>query len=142
MHNHRFVAYMTCCRPMPLLVALSLTAYAGDARSSDGSRYQACMESSGGVTADMLACTLAATDEAEAEIELALKQAISDLPEAQQTGLDEAQSDWKRFRKSTCEFEAGLAGDGSFTSVALADCWLRLTQERLQWVRSHSAKEQ
>ncbi|MFN7089004.1 MAG: lysozyme inhibitor LprI family protein [Allorhizobium sp.] len=142
MHKPGSNAYMACCRPLLLLVALSLPAHAGDAGSSEGSRYEACMESSGGVTADMLNCTLAATDEVQAEIDLALKEANLDLAEEQSAALGEAHSDWTRFRKSTCEFEAGLAGDGSFTSVALADCWLRLTQERLQWLRSHAAREQ
>ncbi|EKF61544.1 hypothetical protein QWE_00030 [Agrobacterium albertimagni AOL15] len=141
MHRNGLNPYMACWRPVLMLVAfLSLPAYAGDAGSPEGSRYEACMESSRGVTADMLNCTLSATDDVEAEIELALKEL--DLAEEQGTALGEAQSDWKRFRKSTCEFEAGLAGDGSFTSVALADCWLRLTQDRLQWIRSQSAREQ
>lgn len=141
MQRYGLNAFMACWRPVLLLVAfLSLPAYAGAAGSSEGSRYEACMQSSRGVTADMLDCTLSATDDAEDEIELALKEL--DLTEAQGTALGEAQSDWKLFRKSTCEFEAGLAGDGSFTAVALADCWLRLTQDRLQWMRSQSAREQ
>lgn len=100
------------------------------------------MESSGGVTADMLACTLIANDEVDAEIALAVKQVSSGLDDEKQTALDAAQTDWTRFRKSTCEYEAALAGDGSFTSVALADCWLRLSQERLKWLRANDAKEQ
>ncbi|MGE8106644.1 lysozyme inhibitor LprI family protein [Allorhizobium sp. NPDC080224] len=143
MHDHGFIAHMTSRHgPMLFLVSLSLMAYAPDARSADGSEYEACMESSGGVTADMLACTLTANDEVEAEIELAVKQVISDLDEEKQTALDAAQADWTRFRKSTCEYEAALAGDGSFTSVALADCWLRLSQERLTWLRANDAKDQ
>ena len=85
----------------------------------------------------MLACILGAIDEVEAAIELALGDAAAKPDVSSVTGLGEVQSDWERFRKSTCDYEASLAGDGSFASVAHADCWLRLTQKRLEWIHTN-----
>ena len=142
MHNHHFIAHTNVRQLMVLLLALSLSAYSPDVQSADGARYEACMESSGGVTADMLACTLTANDEVQVDIERAVERMVSDLDDQERTALNKAQADWTRARKSTCEYEAALAGDGSFTSVALADCWLRLSQERLNWLHRIGEKEQ
>lgn len=101
--------------------------------SSGEARHERCMDESGGMTAAMLDCLLEATDHVEAELRGSLDDLRRELEQGQLEALIKSQAAWEAFRQSTCEFEAGLSGGGSFASVAFADCWLAVTRQRLNW---------
>lgn len=100
--------------------------------------FEACMAGSGGVTASMLECIGAANDRAQARLDDLLARQLPSLPPDQADLLEQAQEDWQAYRQSTCQAEALLWGDGSFASVAEAECWLELTTVRIEWLQDVS----
>jgi uncharacterized protein YecT (DUF1311 family) len=106
------------------------------ATSSGVLEHEACMAQSNGVTSAMLDCLVEVNDRTDAELSGALDALTRTLAGAQVDALLKSQDDWERFRQSTCEFEARLSSEGSFASVAFADCWLAITRQRLVWSKS------
>lgn len=106
------------------------------AAPSTAAEHEACMALSGGVTSAMLDCLVETNDRTDAELGSSLDALTRALAGAQVNALLQSQDDWERFRQSTCAFEARIASEGSFASVAFADCWLAITRQRLVWSKS------
>lgn len=117
-------------------VLLSCVAGLGFAQAAADDGYDACMAQSGGVTVAMLDCIGAASDRAQSAMDTLLAEHRPQLSSEQARALDAAQRDWHTYRQSTCNAAATLWGDGSFAAVVQADCWLELTQERLDWLQA------
>ena len=98
--------------------------------------HSRCMAASGGVTAAMLDCIGVALDSAETELTSVEDRSVQSGNAELTAKLGAAQADWLAYRDSTCAAEAAAAGSGSFSNVALLDCRLRITWERLQWLES------
>ncbi|MFD2649364.1 lysozyme inhibitor LprI family protein [Devosia albogilva] len=111
-----------------------------EAHPSDAVEHETCIAESGGVTVAMLACIGNAIDRSQAMLDALLDQHRPQLTPDQASALTAAQRDWRAYRQSTCDAAATLWGDGSFTSVVHAECWLELTRTRLDWLQSVLAK--
>ena len=120
-------AYGNICAA--ILVAAVLSSVSPVAAQEDS-----CIERSGGVTSEMLDCLAASYETIDGELNLAWSALLSSLDEPQQERLRDAQSIWMQYRDTTCAAEASLQA-GSFASVALADCRVRLSIERLHWLQ-------
>ena len=107
----------------------------GSSLSAADNEHGSCMAASGGVTAAMLDCIGTAIDRVQAELDAMLGQHRSQLTPEQASAVEAAQHDWQAYRRSSCDTEAMLWGDGSFGSVVHSDCWLELTRERLEWLQ-------
>jgi uncharacterized protein YecT (DUF1311 family) len=102
--------------------------------------YEVCMADSGGVTVAMLDCIGTASDRAHIRMDAILDQHRPQLTREEAHAVNAAQRDWHSYRQSTCSTAATLWGDGSFAAVMQADCWLKLTLERLDWLQTVLAR--
>ncbi|WP_157959784.1 lysozyme inhibitor LprI family protein [Devosia submarina] len=116
------------------VIILFLAGLGSSLRAAD-SEHDACMAESGGVTVAMLDCIGTAIDRVQAELDTMLGQHRPQLTPEQASAVKAAQHDWQVYRQSSCDTEAKLWGDGSFTAVVHSDCWLELTRERLEWLQ-------
>lgn len=96
--------------------------------------HKACMETAGGVTAEMLDCIGGAYTRTDDALNRLWNESLPKQDETTQGALREAQRHWIVSRDSTCFAEGAAWGEGSFATVAVADCRLRLTAERLRWL--------
>lgn len=120
------------------LALIALYAVQGPIAASENQHSQ-CMAASGGVTVDMLDCIGSALEAAEMAVSDLQETLVQSVNSEMGVALGTAQEDWVSYRFSTCQAEAFAAGTGSFSSVALLDCTLRITTERLQWLEHLSA---
>ncbi|WP_188052170.1 lysozyme inhibitor LprI family protein [Aureimonas fodinaquatilis] len=97
--------------------------------------HDQCMEAAGGVTVDMLDCTSTALQQAEEDLSAQYERTIQEIEPETGTRLGISRQHWMAYRESTCDAEAAAASGGSFSSVARLDCLLRLTRDRLQWLK-------
>lgn len=102
-------------------------------------QHAQCMAASGGVTVDMLDCIGSALEAAETAVSDLQETLVRSVDSEMGVALGQAQQDWAAYRSSTCQAEAIAVGTGSFSSVALLDCTLKITTERLQWLERLSA---
>lgn len=93
-----------------------------------------CIERSSGVTNEMLDCLANSYKTVDGALNHVWSALLPSLDDAQQGTFRDAQRDWIEYRDSTCAAEASFQA-GSFSSIALADCRLRLSIERLNWLK-------
>lgn len=117
-----------------LAVALVCCAAATSPAFGEDAEYTQCMETAGGVTVDMLDCIGAALSRADEALNVAWEEGITDVDAEVGAKLRDAQRQWILYRDTTCDAEAAIWGKGSFAGVASADCQLRVTQERVEWL--------
>ncbi|MDH4992359.1 DUF1311 domain-containing protein [Aquamicrobium lusatiense] len=99
------------------------------------------MEIAAGVTAAMLDCISTTFERAEGALNALWDKQLPQVDPELADMLRKAQRDWIDYRDTTCAAEGAVWGGGSFAAVALSDCRLRLTQERLGWLEKISRPE-
>jgi len=109
------------------LYCLSRIAFADDVGLSKP--FSACMDHSGGVTAEMLDCIGAETKRQDARLNRAYKEAMLQLPLARKNQLRDAQRAWIKYRDANCDFYADPDG-GTLATVSSSDCFLSATASR------------
>ena len=114
------VAVLTLC-------CLFQTATADDNGLSK--QFSACMDKSGGVTADMLDCIGAETKRQDSRLNKAYKEAVSQLSPARKKQLQDAQRAWIKYRDANCNFYADPEG-GTMATVSSYDCFMSATASR------------
>lgn len=97
-------------------------------------QHDRCMAASEGVTVAMLDCIAVALDDAETDVGKSQDKLSRSVTAEFEIALALAQEEWAAYRSSTCQAESVAAGTGSFSNVALLDCKLRITRERLHWL--------
>jgi uncharacterized protein YecT (DUF1311 family) len=117
-----------------LFAAVLLSAMPSVAQESDGQTASSCMKRSGGVTSEMLDCLARSYETIDDDLNQAWSGLLPALGASQQESFRDAQRIWIDYRDTTCVAEAALQ-TGSFASVALADCRVRLSAERLRWLK-------
>lgn len=113
--------------PILILLVTSGSCFAADTNVSP--QYTACMEKSGGVTAEMLSCMSAETRKQDALLNQNYKAAMKATEKPRQPKLVEAQRAWMKFRDADCGFLADPDG-GTAATVDAADCVLMQTADR------------
>lgn len=103
------------------------------AQDVDRPTSRTCIEQSGGVTSAMLDCLAQSYEEIDGTLNQAWLALLPTLDTSQRESFRDAQRVWIHYRNTTCSAESSLQA-GSFAGVALADCQVRLTTERLQWL--------
>lgn len=103
------------------------------AQDVDRPSSRTCIAQSGGVTSAMLDCLSQSYEEIDGKLNQAWLTLLPALDASQREGFRDAQRAWINYRNTTCSAESSLQA-GSFAGVALADCQVRLTTERLQWL--------
>lgn len=121
------------------LLAIAFTALsAGTHAAEDGysETYTACMDESGGVTANMLDCIGSEIKQQDARLNQNYKAAMQALERPQQTHLRDAQRLWIKFRDTDCSLRGNLTG-GTIDGLNQASCFLDMTKKRaddLAWL--------
>ncbi len=92
-------------------------------------QYSQCMDNSGGVTVSMLDCIAAETKLQDDRLNMAYKEAMSQLSAERKKQLKEAQRAWIKFRDANCDFYFDPEG-GTSASVMASDCVMSETAER------------
>lgn len=98
--------------------------------------YEACVESSGGVTVQLLDCNAAEYAQQDARLNHFYGIARGQLDLTQRELLVAAQRSWLAFRDSDCNLMGGLTG-GTMDSLNASGCYLERTRARaddLQWL--------
>ncbi len=118
-----------------IVAALLLAAGAASASAADMCDTTAdCADAA--TTIDMMECTAAATERADAELNrlwpevLALYDGNQD-PEADKATLKKAQNSWISFRDATCDAEQATADGGSIAGIYYEACECAVTASRI-----------
>ena len=96
-------------------------------------QFGSCMDRAGGITSEMLGCIGEAQDRADARLVTTLGKASSSISPARRVSLNEAQEKWLAYRQAHCDSLADPEG-GTAASLASADCWFSLTEERVAFL--------
>ena len=110
-----------------ILCCLFQTATADDNGLSK--QFSACMDKSGGVTADVLDCIGAETKRQDARRNKVQKEWMAQLSPARNKELQAAQRAWIKFRDANCNFYADPEG-GTMATVSSNDCFMSATASR------------
>ncbi|MDH2918648.1 MAG: lysozyme inhibitor LprI family protein [Sideroxydans sp.] len=110
-----------------LLCGFMQVAAADDAALSK--QFSACMERSGGATADMLDCIAAEKKLQDARLNKAYKEVVAQLPPPRKKQLQDAQRAWLKYRDANCNFYADPEG-GTMATVNSNDCVMSTTASR------------
>ncbi|MFG0466110.1 lysozyme inhibitor LprI family protein [Pseudomonas putida] len=121
---------MSLPRSLLLLTALALPALPVQAKEPQYSvTYDRCIDTSGGVTAEMLDCNAAELKRHDARLNAQYKAALAAHGETQQALLREAQRQWIQYRDANCGFYAQLTG-GTMDRLNSSSCVLEATARR------------
>jgi uncharacterized protein YecT (DUF1311 family) len=112
-----------------VIAVITLSAAVQAADDDYSTTYSACMDESGGVTMNMLACMGSETEQQDARLNQNYKAAMQALAPAQQTQLRDAQRLWIKFRDADCALFGSLTG-GSIDRINSASCFLDMTKQR------------
>ena len=110
-----------------ILCCLFQTATADDNGLSK--QFSACMDKSGGVTADVLDCIGAETKRQDSRLNKVYKEVMAQLSPARNKELQAAQRAWIKFRDANCNFYADPEG-GTMATVSSNDCFMSATASR------------
>ena len=91
--------------------------------------FDACMDKSGGVTAEMRACISAEHTRQDQQLNRNYQALMAELPQERKKQLQTAQRLWLQYRDANCQFYADPDG-GTAAGVAAADCVLQMTAGR------------
>jgi uncharacterized protein YecT (DUF1311 family) len=97
--------------------------------------YLACIDKSGGVTAEMLDCISAELTTQDARLNENYKRLMSMLTGKRKQELLEAQRAWLKFRDANCGFYHDPKG-GSAAHLAGNECFLNATADRAAELRN------
>jgi uncharacterized protein YecT (DUF1311 family) len=112
-----------------LAAALALLAGAAHAEQPISKAYSACMEKSGGVTANMQDCIGAEFEAQDRRLNAAYKALNAAGNDKRKTAIRDAQRKWIAFRDANC----ALYGDGgSAGRIAANECLLHHTARRAE----------
>jgi uncharacterized protein YecT (DUF1311 family) len=92
--------------------------------------YSACMDKSGGVTANMLDCIGAETKRQDARLNKVYKAVMAQLDEGGKKRLVEAQRAWIKFRDADVSLYEDSTGGGTASTLTGADRYLMMTAQR------------
>lgn len=115
-----------------LLAASSVLAAPAAAQPSApqlSASFAACMDKSGGVTAEMHACISAEHTRQDQQLNRNYQALIAEIPPARKKQLQSAQRLWLQYRDANCHFYADPDG-GTMAGIAAADCVLQMTAGR------------
>lgn len=93
--------------------------------------FAACMDKSGGVTAEMHACISAEHTCQDQQLNRNYQALVAELTPARKKQLQTAQRLWLQYRDANCHFYADPDG-GTMAGIAAADCVLQMTAGRAQ----------
>lgn len=113
-----------CC-----VVSLAAAGEAGLGRQELSRQFSACMDTSGGVTVNMMDCIGAETQRQDVRLNHAYKEVMAQLAPARKKQLQEAQRLWLRFRDAHCRFYADPDG-GTLAAVNANECYMSATAAR------------
>ena len=121
-----------------LLAIATTTLGIGTYAAEDGysTAYTACMDKSGGVTANMLDCISSELKQQDARLNKSYNAAMQALEASQQAHLRDAQRLWIKFRDTDCSLLGSLTG-GTIDGLNQASCFLDMTKKRaddLTWL--------
>lgn len=108
------------------LTSVSLTSAAEDLYTD---RYSACMDSSGGVTVEMLNCIGEEMVIQDAMLNDFYRKLGAQLSPGRKQQLTAAQRLWIQYRDANCSFYADPDG-GTFAAISSNECVLRETASR------------
>jgi uncharacterized protein YecT (DUF1311 family) len=101
--------------------------------------YSDCLDKSGGVTGEMLACSDAEIRRQDALLNANYKKLMSKLSRARQKALLKAQRAWLKFREAHCDFVG--SGEGTAAVLGYSSCLLNMTAERAKELPDHIPPE-
>ena len=113
-----------------LAVATPLASHAARPREGQLSpQFSSCMDRAGGVTQNMIDCSMAETQRQDARLNKAYKALMGSLSAERKKQLLEAQRAWLKFRDTNCGFYFDPDG-GSMARVSANDCVMTMTANR------------
>jgi len=115
-----------------ILMFLTLTCISQIALAQDiglTKQFSKCMESSNGVTINMLECIDAETKRQDLRINKAYKTVMDQLTPERKKQLQQAQRAWITYRDANCQFYFDPDG-GSLARVSANDCFMSATATR------------
>lgn len=118
-----------------LLLCLSHTALASEESLSKD--FAACMDSSGGVTVDMMNCIGDETKRQDVLLNSAYKHIMKKLSPSRKKQLQEVQRVWIKYRELNCNFYTNPDG-GTLSMVNANSCLMSATAARAKELDSFS----
>ncbi len=119
------------------LSSISLLALAQDIGLT--TQFTKCMESSNGVTINMLECIDAETKRQDLRINKAYKTVMDQLSPERKKQLQQAQRAWITYRDANCQFYFDPDG-GSLARVGANDCFMSATATRSKELEAMSGQ--
>ncbi len=81
-------------------------------------------------TVEINECTAREAKDADRKLNQIYQKLTPKLSSKQRQRLTQAQLEWIKFRKGTCEYEAGELGGGTASTAAYSSCITRVTKQR------------
>ena len=114
---------------LAVISSLAAPAVAQPSAPQLSASFDACMDQSGGVTAEMHACISAEHTRQDQQLNRNYQALMAELTPARKKQLQTAQRLWLQYRNANCQFYADPDG-GTAAGVAAADCVLQMTASR------------
>ncbi|MBK7491751.1 MAG: DUF1311 domain-containing protein [Nitrosomonas sp.] len=92
-------------------------------------QFSICMDTSGGITVDMINCIGEEAVRQDARINKAYKEIMASLSPARQKVLQTAQRAWIKYRDANCDFYAD-PDSGTMATLLANDCYMSSTATR------------
>lgn len=108
---------------------LAVPAVAQPSAPQLSANFAACMDKSGGVTAEMHSCIAAEHTRQDQQLNRNYQVLMAELTPARKKQLQTAQRLWLQYRDANCQFYADPDG-GTMAGIAAADCVLQMTASR------------
>lgn len=99
--------------------------------------YTQCMDSSGGVTADMMDCLGTEIDSQDARLNQAYVMVMRPLPKPRKGKLRGLQRAWIKQRDAKCSRASAEEGGGSLSSIIYSSCILDETISRTIFLENY-----
>lgn len=103
-------------------------------------RYKQCLDNSGGVTSDIVACNRDELKFQDSLLNKNYKKAMRVLNRERRAELKKVQRLWIKYRDSKCDFLYGLTG-GTMDLIIGGGCYVDMTTERAEELKSIAASQ-
>lgn len=116
-------------RKLAIIGALSAILLAPGAQAELSQKYQKCMDTSNGITVDMVNCIYAESERQDALLNMYYKKLMKGLDPEQAQTLKLAQRAWLKWREANIDFAA--SGEGTMAVLNTAALDLSMLESRV-----------
>lgn len=127
-------------RVLVMVSAVWLTAWVTGAIADQATspEHEKCIDKSGGVTAEILACDGAELKRQDKRLNAAYQKLMGEASEEQKAALRDAQRLWLSYRKTNCDLIYKFGGGGTIDSIGASSCEVGILAQRVKFLETLS----